>query len=67
MLKRIMQELQTYLGTKAFISLVTGILVNVLLVFFDIDFAIKSLQASLPASQICASGIRSPVAKRSSR
>jgi AI-2 transport protein TqsA len=40
MLERITQELQTYLGTKAFISLVTGILVNVLLVFFDIDFAI---------------------------
>lgn len=40
MLERITQELQTYLGTKAFISLVTAILVNVLLVFFDIDFAI---------------------------
>jgi predicted PurR-regulated permease PerM len=40
MLERITQELQTYLGTKAFISLVTAILVHVLLVFFDIDFAI---------------------------
>jgi predicted PurR-regulated permease PerM len=40
MLERITQELQTYLSAKAFISLVTAILVHVLLVFFDIDFAI---------------------------
>ena len=40
MLERMTQELQTYLGTKTLISLVTGILVNLLLVFFDIDFAV---------------------------
>ncbi len=40
MLERITQQLQTYLGTKALISVVTGILVHVLLVSFDIDFAI---------------------------
>ena len=40
MLERITQELQTYLGTKTLISLVTGIIINLLLVFFDIDFAV---------------------------
>ena len=40
MLEHVTRDLQTYLGAKALISLVTGILVYVVLVSFDIDFAI---------------------------
>ncbi len=39
-LERITQQMQTYLGTKALISFVTGILVHLILMLFDIDFAI---------------------------
>jgi predicted PurR-regulated permease PerM len=38
--ERITQQMQTYLGAKALISFVTGILVHLFLVLFDIDFAI---------------------------
>jgi AI-2 transport protein TqsA len=39
-LARITRQVQAYLGAKALISLVTGILVNLLLVALDVDFAI---------------------------
>ena len=39
-IQRITRDLQTYLGAKVLISLVTGILVNLYLVFLEIDFAI---------------------------
>ena len=39
MIQRITGDLQTYLGAKVLISLVTGILINLYLVFLDIDFA----------------------------
>ncbi len=38
-LEHITQDLQTYFSAKALISLVTGILVNLTLIFFAIDFA----------------------------
>lgn len=39
-LQRTTRQAQTYLGAKALISLVTGVLVNLVLLVFDIDFAV---------------------------
>lgn len=39
-LERITRQAQAYLGAKALISLVTGILVNLLLMAMDVDFAV---------------------------
>ena len=39
-LERITQQMQAYLGAKALISFVTGVLVHLFLTLFDIDFAI---------------------------
>lgn len=39
-LQRITRDMQTYLGTKALMSLVTGVLVNLCLVILQVDFAV---------------------------
>ena len=39
-LQRITRQVQTYLGTKALLSLVTGVLVNLCLLILQIDFAV---------------------------
>ncbi len=39
-LEHITRQVQTYLGTKALISLVTGVLVNLVLTLLNIDFAV---------------------------
>ncbi|MBM3224425.1 MAG: AI-2E family transporter [Candidatus Tectomicrobia bacterium] len=39
-LHRITRQVQTYLGTKALLSLVTGVLVNLALMLLQIDFAV---------------------------
>ena len=39
-LQRITHQLQTYLGTKALLSLVTGVLVNLCLLILQVDFAV---------------------------
>ena len=39
-LQRITHEIQTYLGTKALLSLVTGVLVNLCLLALQVDFAV---------------------------
>jgi predicted PurR-regulated permease PerM len=40
LLERITRQTQTYLGAKALISLVTGILVNLVLILLEVDFAV---------------------------
>lgn len=39
-LQRITRQVQTYLGTKALLSLVTGVLVNLCLIILQVDFAV---------------------------
>ena len=39
-LQRITRDVQTYLGTKALLSVVTGVLVNLCLVILQVDFAV---------------------------
>jgi predicted PurR-regulated permease PerM len=39
-LQRITRQVQTYLGTKALLSVVTGVLVNLCLVILQVDFAV---------------------------
>jgi predicted PurR-regulated permease PerM len=39
-LQRITRQVQTYLGTKALLSLVTGVLVNLCLLILQVDFAV---------------------------
>jgi len=39
-LQRITRQVQTYLGTKALLSLVTGVLVNLCLLLLQVDFAV---------------------------